>query len=141
MCLAVYIGAKTPLPVVAWSDGAPGFYVTDLLPDDEPVRAHFTVAHVYYAGAHEGCGCGFNVGTEYSPDSYEPAELSAAAESRARLARYLQDALASSNVLEVYACWEGEQAAPVESRRQVRPRDFADAAFFFTQRELLDVKP
>ena len=58
MCVAVYIASPSSLPLVAWREEAPAFYVQEAESND-PVRAHFAWPNVYYAGSHEGCACGF----------------------------------------------------------------------------------
>ena len=43
-------------------------FVPGLTEDDQVVRRQFSKPHVCYAGAHEGCGCAFNIGRKYPPN-------------------------------------------------------------------------
>ena len=59
MCLAVYVASDSALPESKWNEHAPAFYL-EAVPTSEVVRKQFCYSHVYYAGSHEGCGCGFS---------------------------------------------------------------------------------
>jgi len=65
--MMVYIASDHELPLIEWNEDAPAFHVRELHEKEKAVRAQFTLPHIYYVGAHEGCGCGFQVG-EY-PDN------------------------------------------------------------------------
>src|SRR5438270_9761985 len=60
MCLALYIAASKPLPVVPWDPKRPAFHVVPLPEDMEDVRSLLPYPHIYYVGSHEGCSCAFN---------------------------------------------------------------------------------
>lgn len=102
-----------------------------------PVRDQFTKPHVYYAGSHEECSCGFQLGKDRSPEDPEQAR---GRESLGAFAKYLQDALTRVDDLELFACWEGEQAAGVEHRRHLTPTDLRRDDFYFLERELSVVR-
>jgi hypothetical protein len=122
MCMMVYIATDHPLPTSAWDEARPCFYVTELSERDETVRRQFTKPFVYYAGSHEGCGCGFQFdesdGIEVDPDA-----LAASRDSRRRLADFLAAALQHQSEVELFACWDGDQAAEPEHRGRIRPSD------------------
>ena len=63
MCMVVYVASDYALPTSAWDQARPRYYVEEVSDRDAPVRRHFSQPCVYYAGSHEGCGCGFNSGT------------------------------------------------------------------------------
>lgn len=135
MCVMVYIAAPAPLRAVPFLEEHPGFHLTEVPPGHEAIRARFTYPNVGFAGAHEGCGCGFQLG-KY-PD-YESAED--LAEKRTALhafADYLDEQLPSVGSIEVFTCWDGEQGEPIESRRKVEPEVLRDNEFFFEEKELL----
>ena len=90
MCLAVYIGADHPLPIIPWHDDNKDFYVVDVSDREKPIINHFSAKHVRYAGTEEGCGCPFNYGREYPEYQNEPEEKSAAERSRLKLVEYLK---------------------------------------------------
>jgi hypothetical protein len=134
MCVAVYIAADQPLILVPWDEAHPAFYLARVDPSDLPVISQFSKANVAYAGSHEGCGCGFQYG-EY-PEFREPDEAVARRASLDQFAAYLADELTRVGPIELYACWEGDQAATVEHRRALTPMDLMTEEFFFLQKEL-----
>ena len=134
MCMAVYIAADQPLTLVPWDEAHPAFYLAGVDQADLPVFSQFTKAHVAYAGSHEGCGCGFQYG-EY-PEFREPDEAVARRASLDQFAAYLAGELARVGPIELYACWEGDQTAPVEHRRALTPLVLQSEEFFFLQKEL-----
>jgi hypothetical protein len=133
MCMMFYLASDYPLPTLAWDESRPGFHVAELTDRDEPVRRQFSKPCVYYAGSHEGCGCGFQYG-EYESDS---AELAATRESRRRLAEFVAIALQHQSEVELFACWDGDQAAEPEHRGRMRPADLARDPVYFQEKELL----
>lgn len=135
MCMMVYVASDRPLPTSAWDAARPGFHVTELSDRDAPVRRQFSKPYVYYAGSHEGCGCGFQYG-EYED---EPAALAAGRDSRRRLAEFLAAALRHQPEVELFACWDGDQAAEPEHCGRVRPADLTRGRTFFREKELLVV--
>jgi hypothetical protein len=137
MCLLVFIASEYELPTLSWDQEQPRFHVTELTERDEPVRSKFSKPHVYYAGSHEGCGCGFQYG-EY--DGFEEeANLLDMQNSRRRLAEYLVVALQHQSAVELFACWDGDQAAEPDHRSRIRPADLLKGRTFFQEREFLVV--
>jgi hypothetical protein len=135
--MVVYVASDYPLPTLAWDQANPRFHVTELPERAEPVRRHFSKPCVYYAGSHEGCGCGFQWG-EY--EGYgEEDDLPAKQDSRRRLADYLSVALQHQPAVEVYACWDGDEGLPADHTGRVHPRDLTRGRTFFRERELLVV--
>jgi hypothetical protein len=133
--MAVYIASPSRLPLLAWREEQPAFYVEDAKADD-PVRAHFSWPNVYYAGSHEGCGCGFaydGVPGEFD-DETEQAKRRACVEA---LRRYVLDATAIGPV-QLFACWEGEQGFPEKDRIHAEPAALGGEAFEFEQLRMLE---
>jgi hypothetical protein len=62
MCYMLYLGSDVPLPTSKWRKESPGFFLSDTEDEIQVARRHFSKHHVYYAGSHEGCGCGFFFG-------------------------------------------------------------------------------
>jgi hypothetical protein len=58
----LYLGSDVPLPTSKWRKESPGFFLSDTEDEIQVARRHFSKHHVYYAGSHEGCGCGFFFG-------------------------------------------------------------------------------
>jgi len=131
--MVVYVASDYDLPTSVWDQARPRFYVQEVTDRNAPVRRHFSQPCVYYAGSHEGCGCGFQYG------EYEDEDPSANQDSRRRLAEFLSLALQHQPAVEVFACWSGDEAAPAEHRGRVRPMDLIRDRTFFRERELLVV--
>jgi len=53
--------------MIEWNEAQPGFNVFDLAETEQNVRCQFSKKHVVYAGAHAGCGCGFQHGEQKIP--------------------------------------------------------------------------
>jgi len=137
MCMVVYVAADAPLPLISWDPQAPAFHVKALDARDDPVRARFSKPHVYYVGSHEGCGCGFGYGQW---DGEKPDDQRAAQASVARLADYVAAATRAAGALELYACWDGDQAAEPAHRLEMTPGDIGGRAFWFNERTFVVIE-
>lgn len=133
MCLAVYIGSSLPLPESTWDKDDPRFYL-EAVAASEPARRQFSGKHVYYAGSHEGCGCGF------SKDGEPPDELARCQENYDAMAAVLEEALARGAELEIFTCWEGEQADEPASHQSITPARLREPEFELQQLERLSVE-
>jgi hypothetical protein len=135
MCMACYIASDFQLPrTKAWSEENPGFYVTDLQPDEmERIRDTVTLPFVRYVGAFTGCSCGYR---SFSEGATEPTtEDAAAAQSdHEAFAHYLEGLPAGSSI-QLLVCWEGDESKPPRYRRALRPSDIASLQFGFYERE------
>lgn len=140
MCVMVYLAADTPLREIAWNKAAPAFNATPLAPDKLRVRRQFSKQHLIYAGSHEGCGCGFQLG-EYPPEYTEPDELSRRRRSLHDFAAYLREEIPRVGAIEVFACWDGDQEAPPEHHRGLTPSALEADDFFFLQKERSTIRP
>lgn len=141
MCLAVYIAAAAELPIIPWEEGVTVFSTQALGADEETVLQHFRYPYVLYAGAYEGCGCGFNHGAEYPEedgDEDDEEELRLAQKSRAELSRYVCEAVAAHGQVEIFGCWEGEQAE-LRSRKRIAVDALSQPTFYFEKGVLLTV--
>ena len=138
MCMMVYISSSYPLPTLAWDEAHPGFHVAELSDRDEPVRRQFSKPCVYYAGSHEGCGCGFQYG-QYEGFEDDVVALAASQDSRRRLAEFLAVALQHQPEVELFACWDGDQAAERGHGGRARPADLIQGRTYFREREFLAI--
>jgi hypothetical protein len=137
MCMVIYIGSRSPLPLIPWSQDAPAFNVTVLTEHALPVWRHFAASHVCQAGSHTGCGCGFNEGREH-PEVYDnPAtERADALRSSSQLAEYVRE----NQVEQIYSCWSGDEGESKEFERRITPEALVAEDFFFRERELLVIE-
>jgi len=123
MCLALYLAASKPLPVLPWDPNKPAFHVIPLAEDREDVRQLLTYPHIYYVGSHEGCSCAFN---------YEH-ELKSAIELR----DYLRKALTIVDEIEGFSCRSGHKSLNVLHSVTIAPSGVALPEFFFQDRQRL----
>ncbi|MBB1521376.1 hypothetical protein [Aquipseudomonas guryensis] len=130
MCLAVYLGSSCPVPEVEWDKDAPAFYV-EAVEESASVRERFSVPHVYYAGSHEGCGCGFSKDGEVGED------LEKCLGNYAALGQTVRKAMSQGAKVELFACWEGDQTRKPESFLSITPAMLESRAFEFKQLELV----
>lgn len=135
--MMVYVASDYPLPTTTWDAAEPRFHVTELSSRDESVRREFSKPYVYYVGSHEGCGCGFQYGEYEGFD--EKDELVRKQGARRRLADFLMVALQHQGEVELFACWDGDQAATPEHRARLRPTALVRERTFFREREFLVV--
>lgn len=135
MCVMIYLASDDPLPTQVWDQSNPRFQIDEVSEPPESIRRHFTKKRIYSAVSHEGCGCGFQWG-EFEGCEDE-VELRAKQESRRRLAEYISEALEHQPAVEVYACWDCDQAMPAEQTKRVRPEYLVRESTYFRERELL----
>jgi hypothetical protein len=133
MCLAVYVASDAALAESKWQKHAPAFYL-ERVAESESVRKQFRYAHVYYAGSHEGCGCGF------SKDGRDSQELEQCHQNYMSLAGFLSQAATGGTKLQLFACWEGEQTARPETTGVVSVRQLVEPEFELQQLSLLEVQ-
>ena len=140
MCMAVYIASDFPLPLIQWNKDAPGFHVTELTTNinDEKVKEQFSKSYIYYVGAHTGCGCG--CGFEYGKYPEYEDNVEESRQSVIRLAEYLTNALEENEFIELFACWEGDQAEKPVKYGTRTPLDLGGDNFWFEEKEFLLVK-
>lgn len=117
MCLALYLAASKPLPVVPWNSKKPAFHVIPLPEKMEDVRKLLPYPHIYYVGSHEGCSCAFN---------YEH-ELKSAIELR----DYLRKALTIVDEIEGFSFRPGHKSLNVLHSVTISPSGVALPEFFF----------
>jgi hypothetical protein len=135
MCMMVYLAADALLREVAWNEAAPAFNTTALAPDELRVRRQFSKPYLIYAGSHNGCGCGFQLG-EYPPEHTEPDEMSNRRRSLHDFAAYLREEIARVGEVQLFACWDGDQESPPEHHRGLTPSALEASSFFFLEKEL-----
>ena len=132
MCMMLYIGSDQSLPLVPGGDATGVFHVGELHQDFAGVAKQFTVGHVRYAGSHEGCGCGFQLG-EYP--GFEDDDAPAKRKSLRDLAEYIERQLQAGGRIELFACWAGDELAVPEHRRRLTLEDLRSDDFFLLQGE------
>lgn len=136
----LWLGTAVGLPPVARPVAAAGieqrdFYYVEEVPADAPVRARFTAPHVTYVASYQGCGCGFEAGrlVWQGVETFAEADVIAAAMTtderdelrltRLSLARLRELVLCARDAgeVELFTCWDGEEAEPPVDVRTLDP--------------------
>ncbi|MCL4264438.1 MAG: hypothetical protein KJ069_14535 [Anaerolineae bacterium] len=133
----IYISADQPLDLISWNPKKPAFHVTEINKSEVSVRQQFHQTYVYYAGSHEGCGCGFQYG-EYPEFEDEDRQLKRA--SLDAFAAYLTRQLKRVKLIELFACWDGDQSATPEHYHRLSPEALEAEGFFFQEKEFLQIE-
>jgi hypothetical protein len=131
MCWVLYLASDGPLPTMQWNPEKPGFNVQVIPRAETPVSRQFVRQHIYVVGSHTLCGCGFD---RAQANLDHPDELPAAEESLRSLRAYLRDAVAIAGELELYSCWDGDQAAEPDHRWMLTPEDVGPTMGWFPDR-------
>jgi hypothetical protein len=129
MCMALFLAAAEPLPIIPWSEADRSFNVQLLSESEQVVRRHFTKPNVYYLGAHTGCSCGFSYGQMRLVNAEDQIEDASARRSVAALRQYLDEAVRRLGEVELFSSWEGDWAEEVESSLEVSPEWFGGESF------------
>jgi hypothetical protein len=134
MCWALYFASDRELPHIPWEETRPSFNTQPLSETEAPVKEHFSLPNVIYLGSHQGCGCGF-----ISVDEDEPEEKELRNKTVQALSSYLNAALQNGARLEVFLCWEGDQAETPAAKKSVSTREFLNPVFPLGEKEFADV--
>ena len=138
MCMLVYIASDSPVRLIPWDPNDRGFHLQEPSGErDESVRRQFSKPFVYYAGSHLGCGCGFEYGQWEDPEEDEDERRKSVAD----LSRYLADAVKEQGAVELFACWDGDQAEKPESRETITPEWIGGERFRFKEKQFFVVQP
>src|SRR5260221_6520334 len=139
MCQRLYIASRTRLNTVRRSKAAPLLAVQDVS-DDARVRERFHPdrKHLYLAGGHVECGCGFPAVLAEGNKRDAPDD-SKDLQSLTALADQLHGACRRHSTVELYLCWATEETEPPLTRRTVTLEDLRDSRFRLRHRELLTV--
>ena len=145
----LYAASSLPLPIIPWDETQPALHVSEVTGDARAVARWFSRPHVYYVGAHTGCGCGFNSGAMALEELNDAAavmqlldaltdeqrrDFLAEQDTRQRLSAYLADA--GREAVELYACWSGDEAETPKEGPTVPPAWFASVTEPLRERAL-----
>ncbi|HEY7544129.1 MAG TPA: hypothetical protein VID27_04565, partial [Blastocatellia bacterium] len=116
------------LPLIAWDESDRAFYVSELPARASGVKKQFTLPFVYYAGSHEGCGCGFLKGGR------SDEEMEKVKENYAKLAEYVSQARRKRIAVELFSCWAGDEEAAPEFREVINGMALKQEDFEFKEK-------
>jgi hypothetical protein len=131
MCWVLYLASDVALPAIAWQQETPAFNVEAIPRAESPVSRQFSRRYLYSVGSHTRCGCGFDRDQANPRHSEELADAERSLES---LHVYLQQAVGLAGELELYACWDGDQAADADHRWALTPADVNPSMRWFPDR-------
>lgn len=136
MCLMLYIGTITPLPLVADGD----LRIEEVEPARESVRRWFSMPTVHFVGAHTGCSCGFPSVTAETPVEYfdgmrlESDDRAADLRSVRALIGLVAQAVERDGRVELYPVWDGEEGNPPKGVIELTQETLVADRFFFNER-------
>jgi len=81
-----------------------------------------------FLGSNSSCSCGFQYGEHLEEDAQGRASVR-------RLGEYLSEALAHAGPVELFGCWDGDEAAPSSARAMITPQYFTGDAEAFDLEE------
>jgi hypothetical protein len=134
MCLAVYIASSKPLKTTGRDKANQEFYVTNLSTHELPVKKQFELPNVYYVGSDQGCGCGF------LKDGVVGEELTQVEGNYLQLSGYIADARQQGAEIQLFSCWEGDQASRSEFQEVISEADLITPEFEFQEKALYTVR-
>ena len=133
MCLVLYLGSEKRRPLIAWDGSAPRFHVKGDDADAKKASTHLRKPNVYYVGSDNGCGCGFRQEHDAMIDDAE--ELASKADNHTLLHEYISKCLADEDSIELYSCWSGDEALPMEFDRTISVDELVDGDFWFAEKQ------
>jgi len=140
MCMMVYLAASQPLPLIPLTETNAAITVRELAAREQVVTQWFSQPLVYYVGAYEGCGCGFNYGHYPIEDEYDQQEYVASRRSVQQLAAYLAQALEQGIEIELFVCWDGDQGQSPHTHAMLTLADLGGEVFGFAELALIRVR-
>ncbi len=137
----LYIGTTRPIARSEWKKDHPQIWVRSLVKEEEPIRAHFSLAEVQYVGSTAGCVCNFphvmRQGGEWplSPDTDSEQDKHYLLNRQA-----LCDLLSTmKDAVEIYGIWAGDYGNALICE-EVSFSCIANSDFFFKERASYRVK-
>jgi hypothetical protein len=120
----LYLGSDVPLQTSEWKKKSPGFFLSGSDGDIKKAKRHFTTSYVYYAGSHEGCGCGFFYDQDDDPEDYEIRKTSVCG-----LVDSIQQALRTTSKAELLVTWVGSEKKAPSRRLEMKPYELLAKEF------------
>jgi hypothetical protein len=149
MCFALFLGTRTPAPLIPFAKECPAFFTELPFGGRVPPPGAFTLPHITYVGSDEGCGCGFrnlgrvgddwvSVGTVMSWPGFDPAKTQPNHED---LAALIRRHFSAEPFVELYGGWEGQLSKPVLAREEIPLAEILEPHFHFRVQGFYRVLP
>lgn len=137
MCYQIVIGTNQELEVGSFIPNETLIYFEKLDQEIEAsLRSKFTKRNLYFVGSDTCCSCGLNI--DYELESGQ--ELSEINKSPLEFIRTLNELTKNENV-ELYCCWDGDEKAPIESKRIINIEEITlDNYLNLNEREFITFK-
>lgn len=135
--MVLYLGSEDRLPIIPYNPETPAFNTKELEEQEKPVLQHFSMPYVIYVGSNEGCGCSFRHALfdkgQWSYVVWEEGKEAVASQiDHQALVDYLKTSKLSK--VELYACWDGDYALPMEYEETINVDEMLHPDFFFKER-------
>jgi hypothetical protein len=136
MCFCLYLATSSEPALIPSEGYQPGSGKINtsrsLLEQSEKgkaVRNKLTLPCVTYVGSDVGCGCGFRHNEEagYAPD-YDPSKTQP---NHVGLVTFLAEHCGKELFVELYGCWDADEAQDIRDRRELELLELADEKFHF----------
>jgi len=138
--MELFLASDQPInPSHGWK-GERYLTVGDIDETEQRVRAHFTLPHVRFLGAHTGCSCGFEYGVKELTTEEERAEDEAGRLSVAALHDFLETQLRQGRAVQLLSCWQGEESRTPREVLEVSPDYFGGKSFDLPRSAFLKIR-
>lgn len=128
MCKMIFLGTTEKLNEVPWDESNPTFYLQVPSKEEKEVIQNFTKPYVYFIGTKRGCSCDFISYSNIPDEEYKVERLA--------LQQILREQTESGNEIEVYCCWAGDYASPLEEKIAKVYDDTANG-FYIDEKEMI----
>ena len=133
MCFCLYLATSSDPPLIpdqGYQQGSGKINTSRWRHDKlQAVQSKFTLPCITEVGSDVGCGCGFrhNEGACYDPD-YDPSKTQP---NHAGLVAFLAEHCGMEAFVELYGCWDGDEAEDLRDRREIQLSELAGERFHF----------
>jgi len=131
----LYVGTPDVIPLRRTTD----LSVEEVEPERRAVQQWFSCPHIRYIGAHTGCSCGFPSVIAEQPIEYHDGFFDGSQNRKKDLAsvralfRLIAESLRSSQVVELFPVWVGDEHEQPIATIHAQFRTLQPEKFFFTE--------
>ncbi len=145
MCFCLYLATSSEPPLIPSQGFQEGTgksntsrWRLERTEKGKALRDKFTLPCITDVGSDVGCGCGFrsNEAAVYSPD-YDTSKTQP---NHAGLVAFLAEHCGKEPFVELYGCWDGDEAQDVHDRREIELAELVDEKFHFRMNGYCRVK-
>ena len=89
------------------------------------------MSHIYRLGSTSHCGCDFELPDDPILSDADEADIKKWRDNMTNLHAYVAECLGDEESVELFGCWSGDEAKPVQLRRLIRVVKLLDETFRF----------